>query len=280
MSAPLGRRPRRTTTAVVRSVSLPTPHLARVVVGGEGLASFTVGEFADHYIKLFFPLDGVDYPEPFSMQHVRETMPREQWPRVRTYTVRDWDPQRLELTFDVVLHGDVGLAGPWASRVQPGEIVHFGGPGGGYLPSSDVDWHLLAGDESALPAITVALRQLPAGALAHVLVEVAGPEDEQPLPTAADARIRWLHRDGGRPGEPLVRAVADLAFPAGAVQAFVHGEAGMVKELRRQLFVERGVPRAGHSLSGYWRLGQDEDSWEATKREWNAAVVAEQDGPD
>ena len=71
----------------------------------------------------------------------------------------------------------------------------------------------------------------------------------------------------------------DLEFPAGAVHAFVHGEAGFVKELRALLRVERNVPRERLSISGYWRLGQDDDAWRAAKREWNAQVEREQEAP-
>ncbi|MDX6348770.1 MAG: hypothetical protein QOF84_3560 [Streptomyces sp.] len=170
-----------------------------------------------------------------------------------------------------------GLAGPWAAAVQPGDDLFFGGPGGAYAPAEDADWHLLAGDESALPAIAAALEQLPAGAKAHAFVEVDSPADEQKVETAAGAEIVWLHRDGAPVGQKLVRAVSELDFPAGDVHAFVHGEAGFVKELRRVLRVERGIPRERLSISGYWRLGHDEDGWQSSKRVWNEQVEAEQE---
>jgi len=252
--------------------------MTRVVLGGDGLAGFSAGEFTDHYVKLQFPVEGVTYPEPFDLQRIRAELPPEQWPRTRTYTVRRWDAAARELTVDVVLHGDEGVAGPWAMRAQPGDDVHFMGPGGGYAPSADADWHLLAGDESAVPAIAASLERLPAGAVAHVFIEVTGPDDELKLETPAEATVTWLHRGAGRVGEVLVPAVADLAFPPGDVQAFVHGEAGFVKELRRHLLSDRGVARERLSISGYWRLGHDEDRWQATKREWNRQVEEEQDG--
>jgi NADPH-dependent ferric siderophore reductase len=252
--------------------------MRRVVLGGDGLADFSAGEYTDHYVKLQFPVEGVTYPEPFDLQRIREELPAEQWPRMRTYTVRRWDATARELTVDVVLHGDEGVAGPWAMRAQPGDDVRFLGPGGGYAPSADADWHLFAGDESAAPAIAVSLERLSPDARAHVLIEVGGPDEELKLETPGDATITWLHRGAGRVGDALVRAVTELEFPPGDVQAFVHGEAGFVKELRRLLLKERGVPRERLSLSGYWRLGHDEDRWQSTKREWNRQVEAEQDG--
>jgi NADPH-dependent ferric siderophore reductase len=272
------RRTPRLTVAQVDRVERLTPHMTRIVLGGPGLADFTAGEWTDHYVKLLFPAEGVTYPEPFDLQRIRAELPREHWPSMRTYTVRRWDPAVRELTVDVVVHGDEGLAGPWATRVRPGEDVRFAGPGGGYAPSPDAAWHLLVGDESALPAIAASLERLPAGARAHVFVEVGGPDEEQKLETPGDATVTWLHRGSARVGEALVRAVTELEFPPGAVHAFVHGEAGFVKELRRHLLKERGVQRDQLSISGYWRLGHDEDGWQATKRDWNRQVEQEQDG--
>jgi NADPH-dependent ferric siderophore reductase len=273
-----GRRSPSPTVAQVSRVERLTPHMTRIVLGGDGLAGFSAGEYTDHYVKLLFPAEGVTYPEPFDLRKIREELPREQWPRMRTYTVRRWDPRLRELTIDVVLHGDEGLAGPWATRVRPGEDVRFSGPGGAYLPAEDADWHLLVGDESALPAIAASVERLPRGARAQVFIEVAGPEEEVKLETPGDATVTWLHRGTGRVGAALVQAVTELEFPPGDVHAFVHGEATFVKELRRLLLRERGIPRERVSISGYWRLGHDEDRWQATKRDWNQQVEQEQDG--
>ncbi|GAT68580.1 FAD-binding protein [Planomonospora sphaerica] len=260
---------------VVRTERL-TPHMIRVVLGGEGLRDLPVGEFTDHYVKLLFAPPGVTYPQPLDLEAVRRDLPREQQPTTRTYTVRAWDAEAGELTLDFVHHGDSGLAGPWAARAQPGEEIWFLGPGGAYAPSAEADWHLLAGDESALPAIAASLERLPAGAPAHVLVEVAGPEEEQPLDSSGDVKIVWLHRGGAPIGERLVAAVRELDFPEGVLHAFVHGEAGFVKELRRHLRTERGVPLSALSISGYWRIGRDEDGWQSSKREWNRQIEEEE----
>ncbi|MFF5171686.1 siderophore-interacting protein [Micromonospora sp. NPDC000089] len=268
-------RPRTITAARVLRTSRPTPHLIRLVLGGEELAGLPVGEYTDHYVKLIFPPDGVTYPHPVDLATIKRELPAEQWPRLRAYTVRAWDAAAGELTIDVVHHGDEGLAGPWAARLRPGDEVRFTGPGGAYAPDPTADWHLLAGDESALPAIAAALERLPATAHAVTLVEVAGPADEQPLA----GPVTWLHR-GDRPvGEALVAAVRALEFPPGRVHAFVHGEATFVKELRRLLRVERGVPRAALSISGYWRRGMDDEGWRSTKADWNRQVEAEEAAP-
>ncbi|QXJ19479.1 siderophore-interacting protein [Actinomadura graeca] len=272
---PARRKPRLHRGRVLRTERL-TPHMIRVVLGGGELAGFGAGEFTDHYVKLLFPQPGVTYPEPFDMERVRAEMPREQWPSMRTYTVRSWDAEAVELVIDFVYHGDEGLAGPWAANVRPGEEIYFSGPGGGYAPRADAGWHLLAGDESALPAIAASLERIPDGAPARVFIEVSGPDEEQELAAPGSAEVVWLHRDGGRVGDLLVEAVQKLEFPGENVHAFVHGEAGFVKALRRYLRVDRGLPLERLSISGYWRMGRDEDGWQSSKREWNRQVEEEE----
>ncbi|MDN3240661.1 siderophore-interacting protein [Glycomyces tritici] len=273
MAEARGRRTPRVTTAEVLRTERITPHMIRVVLGGEGLAEFDCastdsGECTDSYLKLQFPAPGVTYPEPFDLARIREEYPREQWPVTRTYTVRKWDKAARELSIDFVYHGDEGVAGPWAANVQPGEPVRFAGPGGAYAPAHDADWHLLAGDESALPAISSAVERLAPGARAHVFLEVAGPDEELQFKSAADLTVTWVHRGGARVGERLVEAVRAFDFPAGDVHAFVHGEAGFVRDLRRLLRFEHEVPKERMSVSGYWRLGHDEDGWQSSKMEW------------
>jgi NADPH-dependent ferric siderophore reductase len=265
------------TVGVVTQVEQLTPHMVRVVVGGEGLARLRVGEYTDHYVKVLLAPPGVSHPEPFDLAAIRETMPRESWPVVRTYTIRRWLPQVPELWVDFVVHGDAGIAGPWAVRARAGDPFRFHGPGGGYAPNPAADWHLLAGDESALPAIAAALEGMPAGARVKAFIEVSDQGEVQKLGTPGDAEITWLCRESRPVGEALVAAVRRLEFPSGEVHAFVHGEANFVKELRAHLRRDRGVPLSQLSISGYWRRGLNEDGWQSTKREWNQQVESEQE---
>ena len=222
--------------------------MIRVVLGGEELAGFGAGAFTDHYVKL------------------RITPPGEDEPRTRTYTVRDWDPDHRRLTIDFVHHGDTGVAGPWAASARPGDELLLLGPGGAYTPDPDADWHLMAGDASVIPAIAASLERIPAGVPVHVLIEVDGPEEEQPLTTPGDLHLRWLHGGG------VAEAVAALDFPPGTVHAFVHGEASAVREIRRHLLVDRGLPREALSISGYWKRSRTEEGWREDKPEWNRLV--------
>lgn len=107
-------------------------------------------------------------------------------------------------------------------------------------------------------------------------VEISGPEEEQEIDGPQGKNVVWLHRGDAPVGSLVTEAVRSLEFPEGEVLAFVHG-GGFVKDLRRHLRMERGIAREQLSISGYWRLGHDEDGWQASKRDWNAQVEAEQE---
>jgi NADPH-dependent ferric siderophore reductase len=250
--------------------------MIRVVLGGGELERFNASDCTDSYVKLVFLSPGVEYPRALDINALRSSHAPEHQPRLRTYTVRDWDAELRELTLDIVVHGDAGLAGPWARAAQPGDEVYVVGPGGEYVPDPAADWHLLVGDESALPAICVTVAALPADAVGYVFLEVDGPQGEVDLTAPAGVTVKWLHRAGSSVGDPIVEAVSKLDFPEGKVHAFVHGEAGFVKQLRRLLRIERGLPREQLSISGYWRHGADDESWRSIKREWNNEVEAEE----
>ena len=184
--------------------------------------------------------------------------------------MREWDGERL--TIDFVVHGDTGVAGPWAAAAKPGDTLELRGPGGAYAPDPDADWHLMVGDPSVVPAISASLARVPEGRLVHVLLQGDGPEDEQPLESPGDLRVQWLHGGGD---ESLADAVRSLEWPEGAVHVFVHGEASAVRALRRHLLAERGLPRESVSISGYWKRKRTEEGWREDKPEWNRLVEAD-----
>jgi len=171
----------------------------------------------------------------------------------------------------------VDAADPAVEAAQ-GDVIGFFGPGGAYAPDPEAEAHLLVGDEAAIPAIAATLERLPSRARAEVYVEVSGPEHHQPLPENDSTTIHWVYRQGlglGY-GEALAAAVRANALPAGRLQAFVHGNADMVKDLRRFLFLDSGVDRRQVSISGYWRTGHTEDRWQATKGDFNQRMEAEE----
>jgi len=232
-------------------------HFVRVVFGGAGFDDFAAREDTDSYVKI--------------------ELPAADEPVVRTYTVRRVDPVAREIWIDFVVHGDEGIAGPWARTVQPGTDVVVRGPGGGYRPDPAADFHLLVGDETALPAIAAALESLPAEAAGAVFVEVAGASDELELSAPAGVDVTWVHR-GVAAGDaasdridgnaPIVAAVKAMPWPGGDVHVFAHGEAETVmKHLRPYLRKERGVGAARASISGYWRRGRTEEGFRTWKQE-------------
>lgn len=263
-------RPQR--RARVAHVERITAKLVRIVFDGPGLDGFATGEFTDHYVKLLLPAPGADYAEPFDAEEVKARLPREQWPRTRTYTVQEWDGERL--TIDFVVHGDTGVAGPWALHAQPGDELQLSGPGGAYAPDPSAAWHLMVGDESVLPAIAASLRAVPAGVPVIVVVEVDGPADELPLSTPGELRLAWVHRGHGPEGA-LAQAVERLEFPAGRPHAFVHGEATSVRAVRRHLIVDRGLDKADLSASGYWKQTRTEEGWREDKADWAREAEAD-----
>jgi NADPH-dependent ferric siderophore reductase len=252
--------------------------MVRVVFTGDELQALPELTFTDHYVKILFPPRGAGYTWPFDPDEVKEQVPAEQWPVTRTYTIRSFDRAANELVIDFVVHGDEGVAGPWAASAEVGDQIGFFGPGGAFSPDPEATAHLLVGDEAALPAIAATLERLPAGVPAQVFVEVEGPEHHLQLPVGAATVVHWVHRGGSGlgHGEALCRAVRNSVLPSGRVQAFVHGNAEMVKNLRRYLFLEAQLDRKRVSISGYWRTGHTEDLWQATKGEFNQQMEVEE----
>lgn len=270
-SRPAGRggKPRvQHTLQVLRKETL-SPHMVRIIAGGPGMASFEPKPATDMYVKILFLHPGIEYTGPIDVAALRESLPREHWPVTRTYTVRWVDMAAQELAIDFVLHGESGLAGPWAATAAPGDTIIFSGPGGAYAPNPDADWHLFAGDEAALPAIAAAIESLPAEAKGHAYVEVDSAADIQPINKPDGVELTWVFREGATPDEStvLLDAVASGPWPEGTAHAFVHGEREYMKALRDLLFKQRGLERSQVSLSGYWAYGRTEDNFQAEKRE-------------
>lgn len=260
------------------------PHMVRVHLGGPAFADFVAAAdperlaATDRYVKLLLARPDLDLEPPYDLEALRAELPKADLPSRRTYTVRAVDHVAGTIAIDFVVHGDSGLAGPWAASARPGDRLALSGPGGGYAPSTDpAVTHVLLGDDSALPAIGSALEALPAAATGVALVEVAGPDDEQPLTHPTGVALRWLHRDatGAEPGTLLVEATRGLHRPSRPVQVFAHGERSAVKAIRRLLQDDWELDRSDLSLSAYWALGRAEDRFQAEKREPVGVIFAD-----
>jgi NADPH-dependent ferric siderophore reductase len=249
---PDGLRPVDVLTVV--SVADPTPSVRRIVLSGSRTAVTAAGPT----VSLLVPQVGD--PAPRWPRVARDG--RIVWPdgahgvSLRSYTARRQEPDRGEVEIDFVLHGD-GPAAAWAAAAAPRALL--GVAGGGSLGDRPAGRLLLAGDETALPAIHRILTTTPAGTQGVVLVEVAGAAEEQPLSLPPGMTLRWLHRGATAPGEStlLADAVAALErFPGDDVFAWVAAESGAVRTIRADLRGRWGLSRAQHHAIGYWRRGR------------------------
>jgi NADPH-dependent ferric siderophore reductase len=244
-----------------------SPHTVRITAGGPGFEALRMNEFTDKYAKLLFVDPSLGLTPPYDLAALRESLPPEQHPVTRTYTLRRVDPQRQELAIDFVVHGDEGIAAPWAARAEPGDLLTMSGAGGAYRPDPGSDWHLLAGDESALPAICSALEALSDDARGIAYLETSDPGEYLDAKAPGGVEVVWLHRP--HPGsQPQLLADALLAGPwlAGRADVFAHGERESMKAIRAALKTRLGDGDQ-LSLSGYWAAGRTEDAFQSEKRQ-------------
>jgi NADPH-dependent ferric siderophore reductase len=245
----------------VREVIDLTPCMRRIVVAGPALEGFHSGAPDDH-IKVFFPNPDGEYvtpaPGPDGPVYPEGRTPSP----MRDYTPRLHDAAAGTLAIDFVLHGD-GPAATWAAQARPGGDFAFGGPRGSFLPAGDFDHYVLAGDETALPAIARWLEEMPAGRKATVLIEIPTDADRQALATRADATIAWLPRDGAPAGnsELLENALDDLA-PRGDTFWWIACESRRARKMRKFLEGHRNVPKTWIRATGYWKHADSVDDEE------------------
>ncbi|EME63452.1 siderophore-interacting protein [Amycolatopsis decaplanina] len=228
--------------------------LLRVTLGGPGTAGFEAHS-PDEHVKVLFPeLDAEPRLPVQDGDMLRWPKPS---PTSREYTVRRYDPVSGELDLDVALH-EGGLGSRWAEKVAPGTPVHVAGPPGGLIVPHTYDRYLLAGDLTALPAIARWLEELPRTAAGWAFIEVTDASEEIELSPPEDVEVHWLHRGDVAPGasDILARAVRTIEVPAGQrLYAWVAGEAGQIKPLRRWLKNDLGLGKDDHDVTGYWKRG-------------------------
>lgn len=290
--------PWRVFTVEVRRTRRLSPSFRRVTMTGPDLDRFADNGY-DQRIKLVFPLSGNDFrdlPTGADWYTQWRALPDHRRNPIRTYTVRAIRPGARELDVDMVLHGDIGPASRWAEAARPGDPLAVIGPDAGYpgehggvefRPPADADLVLLAGDETAVPAIGAILERLPGDVRGEVLLEVPDLEDRLSLVAPPGIRIGWLPRFGADSGSQLIPAVRSAAAqlladrgprprllpeldpdeepiwevpeqPAGGLYAWLAGEAGTITSMRRQLVGGLGLDRRSVAFMGYWRLGRPE----------------------
>jgi NADPH-dependent ferric siderophore reductase len=285
-----------------------SPSFLRVTFAGTDLDAFTTNGL-DQRIKVMLPLPGrgiLDCPSEADWYGEWRALPPERQMPIRTYTVRALRPELGEVDVDFVLHGATGPASAWADRATVGDEVvligpnaRFPGPTGGFEwhPPADASCLLIAGDETAVPAICAIVETLPAGRHAYVFLEVPTPADALNIAAPAGVQVTWLPRRAGDGASPaprgslltaaVIAAVEQLSDvlppsppselddvdiesgllwevpeealprPSSGIYAWLAGEAAVVKGLRRHLVQEHGVDRTSVAFMGYWREGRD-----------------------
>ena len=209
----------------VKAIEPLTPHFRRITFVDESLSDFVSASFDDH-IKVFIDDEAR-----------------------RDYTPRSFDNAARELVIEFALHGD-GPAADWAARAVAGDTLAIGGPKGSMIVPLDYDWHLLAGDETAFPAVARRLEELPAGARAIVILQAADAADRRAFRSAAQVDLRWVATDA-----EMLAAVRALTLPAGDGYAWCAGEASCMAALRRELVEVKGHPREAIRAAAYWKRG-------------------------
>ncbi|MFF4568943.1 siderophore-interacting protein [Streptomyces sp. NPDC001410] len=244
------------------------PSLVRVTFTGADLHAFH-SDGRDQSLSLFLPHPGQTEPVvPLELgdgwwQGWRE-LPDDVRAVMRSYTLRALRRDPDEIDIDFALHTPAGPASRWASRAAAGDRVLLLGPAIAdnrairFRPPADTDLVVLWGDESAVPAATAILESLPAGTRVRAWLEVPHAGDMQDVATEADAEVTWLVRHDSSP--VAVDVVQDAQLPvAERPYAWIAGESGRVKELRRHFVGERGFDRRHVTFVGYWRQGMTEE---------------------
>lgn len=249
---------------IVEEIRDITPHLRRVVFSGPGVAGYLAHPPCIPTIKLYFPLPGRPLYPPGQDERGRWKFTSDQRSRVRTYTVRWTDSAVSRLAVDFVRHGDEGLASAWVERTVPGHLL--GALGGGGLVLKPGGYALMFGDETALPAISETLEQLPAEQEGQVFIEVHDEAEIHELIKPENTQVHWLPRHGAPAGSTrlLIEAMQNLVLPADVdssdTNLWVAAESEVVR-FARKWATSVGVDRANRLIIGYWHRQLDELSY-------------------
>ncbi len=249
---PIRRAPPPLRRVEVRRIEQLSPRMRRFVLGGPELAGFAIEEPAAS-VRLLLPrADGtLEMPEWTGNQF--ELADGSRAP-IRTFTPRSFDADTLDLAIDIVLH-DHGAASDWARAASIGDEVAISGPGRGYEIDTAAAGYLLAGDETAIPAISQLIEELAPSVPVEVIIEIEDESARLDLPIHERTSVSWHELPAGaEPGAAMFDAITSLTeFPP---TIWVAGEAAAIQRIRRHLFDERGLPRSAATVRGYWKQGR------------------------
>ncbi|MDE1181616.1 siderophore-interacting protein [Paraburkholderia sp.] len=232
-----------------------TPHLLRITFTGEDLQDFVSASFDDH-VKVFFPEPGQDKPTLPTAGPDGPVFAEGKRPVARDFTPRRYDRDTRELDIEFAMH-EAGPAATWAAQAKVGQFLGVGGPRGSMVIPTGFDWHLLIGDETALPAIARRLDELPAGARVLAVIEVADESAKMEFDTQANLHAVWCYRSGvdAERGAAMLQAVRETELPEGDGYVWAAGESSTIKAVRQHLAGERGIDKSRIRAASYWKQG-------------------------
>jgi len=226
-------------------------NMVRITLGGEQLENFPQDQESG-YVKLVFPSS-----DPTAK------------PIMRSYTIRSFDAQALELVLDFVVHGRNGPASAWAMDADIGTTILVGGPGDKKLVDNRADSFIIVGDLTALPAISVNVAQLPESAVGHVVIEVIDESDQLALELPKGMQVHWvINPQPTSVNTLLADAVKVLPWPNEhqKLNVWVACEYSAMRNLRQYFCNEKSVAREDIYLSSYWKIGTTDEGNKAAKR--------------
>ena len=239
-------------------------HVVRVTLEGDDFAQF-LGLGFDQWFRLLLPQhdDSVfdRMPDRIDLKGYLKYLliSQSKRPAMRNYTVREFRAADRQLDIDVIVHGDAGIAGPWARDAEIGAPVALIDQGCGFAPPAATDWQLLVADETGMPAVVGILRDLPRDARGHAIIEIPSTGDAQPVDLPAGFSIDWVTRPAAaRPGERALEHARATELGGAQPYAFAVGESQLATGVRRHLVRELSVPKTQVTFCGYWKLGKSE----------------------
>ncbi|WP_070964498.1 siderophore-interacting protein [Vibrio sonorensis] len=242
-----------------------TPNMQRITLTGPLQESFPLG-CEGSYIKLAFDQNGgTDLSK----------LKPEEAPRLRTYTVRHYHPEKNTIDIDMVRHNsdnheqEHGLAGRWAISVRVGQTIQVRGPAEIKPVNTASPWFFFVADMTALPALSATLAKLPEHAVGYAYVQVAQREDIQQLKVPSGVKLQWLTEQ-----EPLLATIKSAKWLEGIPYVWCACEFENMRALRDFFIRENNLDRNNMYVSSYWKKGVTEEGHKVMKRQDAAELSA------
>ena len=238
-----------------------TPNMIRVTFAGPELQGIPAGREGAN-CKIMLPAEGQSRDD-FAAQ-----LQDGHRPTTRTYTVRHFREETLEMDIDFVAHGDEGPASAWALKAKPGDFLGFAGPGTVKVTHYSADFYIVAADSSALPVAAATLEAMPGDAKGVAIFEIPTEADRQDIAMPSGIEAYWfVHADPHVASTAQQDFIRSMPWPKGRIQTCIAGENSVIKDMRTFLLREKGLTKDDAYIAGYWKIGLIEDEHQKMKRQ-------------